>query len=577
MNGWTFESAMQEFINASLLTPDQYEQIKQDREVSGFKPLVKKIADEGIAEEKILSEFIVKTLGYTPVQLWKFEIKKEYLDLISKEVAIGKNAVPLHQIEDILTVAMSDPWEQQIIDEIKAEAGCQQVCAVYANPQEILEAAEKLYGDTYESELRNVLEEIQENDLELIEAEGDDGGSMDKSILLSLTDQEPVVRLTKSILYEGVRRKASDIFIEPDADELVIRYRVDGVLQDGPHPPKSMHQGVISRLKIISELDIAEQRLPQDGRLKLNVDKRNIEFRLSTIPSYFGEKACLRILDPQSMSLKLDNLGYDEQVIATLRKAASCPYGMILICGPTGSGKTTTLYSILNHLDAPTRNLVTVEDPVEYHIDGVNQVNVRADVGLTFEAALRSILRQDPDVVLIGEIRDQKTVDIAVKAALTGHIVLSTLHTNSAVGTITRLLNMGVEPFLATAALILVGSQRLLRRLCPECKEPFQADATHCKALNIKEEPLKLYKSKGCESCQGTGYKGRISVIELLTISPSIRELILKHANEHELKKAARAEGMKTLREAAVDKVVSGETSIDEAFRVTMKDDTGAS
>lgn len=576
MKTWDREAVLQELQNVSLLNQEQQQLILQKNELDLFKPLVKQITEEGFAEEAALSRFIVQTLGFLPIHLWRFDIKKDCVNSLSKEFAMSKFVVPIHQIEDIVTVAMSDPWDQQIINEIKQETNCQQVCVVYAPPQEVSEVIEKLYGNSYESELRSVLEEIEESDLELIESAGENDETMDKSILLSLTDQEPVVRLTKSILFEGVRRKASDIFIEPHSDELVIRYRVDGILQDGPHPPKSMHQGVISRLKIISELDISEQRLPQDGRLKLMIDRRNVEFRVSTIPSYFGEKACLRILDPQSMNLKLESLGYDSKVITTLKAASSCPYGMILICGPTGSGKTTTLYSILNHLDAPTRNLVTVEDPVEYHINGINQVNVRTDVGLSFESALRSILRQDPDVVLIGEIRDQKTVDIAIKAALTGHIVLSTLHTNSAVGTITRLLNMGVEPFLATAALILVGSQRLLRRLCVDCKQSYQADEARCRALRIKEKTAKLFKPKGCEICQGTGYKGRLSVVELLMISPAIRELVLKRANEHELTEVARAEGMRTLREAAVEKVLSGDTSLDEAFRVTIKDEDDA-
>ena len=335
-----------------------------------------------------------------------------------------------------------------------------------------------------------------------------------------------------------------------------------------------MHGGVACRIKIMSTLDIAEPRLPQDGRCKISIQNRAVDFRVSTVPSYYGEKVCLRILDPSQAKLDIKKLGFDEVSIGHLLKAISRPYGMILTCGPTGSGKTTTLYSLLSQLNTVDRNIVTIEDPVEYAVQGLNQVSTRADVGMTFAAALRSVLRQDPNIVLVGEIRDAETADIAIKAALTGHLVLTTLHTNTAVGCITRLTNMGVEPFLITSSLILAASQRLIRKVCKECREEYAASPELKKSLGVDEKKaVTLCRAKGCDRCQHSGYAGRMSIIESLTLTPKLRELIMKRDSEDQLKAVARREGMVTLRENAVQKMIEGITTAEEVLRLTMPDD----
>ena len=528
---------------------------------------------QGVLTEEQALETLSAETGLPAIRVWKQKVLRETTELISRELARQSNVIPLARVGDILTVACADPWNQAMLEEVKSNSRCSAVLPVLAARDDLREAVNLHYGDNLEQALKDVIQKIEGPAMRLVEGDGPSAGMTDKSILMSLTDQEPVVRLTQAILTEGVLRRASDIFIEPQANKLVIRYRVDGFLQEGLTPPKSMQQGVLSRLKIMSNLDIAEQRLPQDGRIKIRTENRWVEFRLSTIPSYFGEKACLRILDPGQMKLKLSGLGFDDGSLNKIQKASASSYGMILICGPTGSGKTTTLYSILKHVDAPERNLVTVEDPVEFHIDGINQVNVRTEVGLTFATSLRSILRQDPDVVLIGEIRDHETMDIGVKAALTGHLVLSTLHTNSAAGSVTRLINMGIEPFLITASVVMIGSQRLVRKLCDHCKEPFTLDAKQTATLGAASAGGTWFKSKGCAECKMKGFAGRISVMEILEMSAAIKGLVCRRASEAEIKAQARKEGMITLRENAIQKARAGLTTIDEALRVSVRDE----
>jgi type II secretory ATPase GspE/PulE/Tfp pilus assembly ATPase PilB-like protein len=396
----------------------------------------------------------------------------------------------------------------------------------------------------------------------------------DVSELLSLTNEEPIVRLTDHILNEGIRRRASDIFVEPGEQNMSIRYRIDGVLREGPGPPQSTHQGVVCRIKIMSTLNIAEHRLPQDGRFKIRSKNQTVDFRVSTIPTYLGEKVCLRILDPSQAKLDMDHLGFEKRDSDLLLKMASKPHGMILTCGPTGSGKTTTLYSIMNYLNTIERNLVTIEDPVEYAVPGINQVNTRADVNLTFASALRSILRQDPDVVLVGEIRDAETSDIAVKAALTGHLVLSTLHTNTAVGTITRMINLGVEPFLLTSTILLTGSQRLIRKVCTKCSTEYDPSDEIIRRFKLEgAKNIVLRRAHGCEECQQTGYLGRINIIELLPMTQSVKNLVISGAQEDKIKAAGRKDGMRTLRESAVERMKKGITTVDEVLRTTMPDE----
>ncbi len=557
--GWT---------KAELLEP-----AKEEAKTKGGTFLEHSVTQGVLSDEQALEVLSLAT-GLPAVRVWKQKILREITELVPREIVRQFSAIPLARVGEILTVACADPWNASMIAEIRSSSRSSTVLPVLASRDDLRESINQHYGDNLEQALKDVIKKIEGPAISLVEDTGQPAGMTDKSILMSMTDQEPVVRLTQSILAEGVQRRASDIFIEPQANRLMVRYRVDGLLQEGLTPPKSMQQGVLSRLKILSNLDIAEQRLPQDGRIKIRTDNRWVEFRLSTIPSYFGEKACLRILDPGQMKLKLSGLGFDDDSLRKIQKASTSSYGMILICGPTGSGKTTTLYSILKHVDSMERNLVTVEDPVEFHIDGINQVNVRTEVGLTFASSLRSILRQDPDVVLIGEIRDHETLDIGVKAALTGHLVLSTLHTNSAAGSITRLMNMGIEPFLITASVVMVGSQRLVRKLCDHCKEPYKLDEKQAATLGrLLRDTTTWYRSKGCPECKMKGFAGRVSVMEILELSQSVKELVCRRASEAELKAQARKEGMVTLRENAVDKARMGLTTIEEALRVSVRDE----
>ncbi len=390
--------------------------------------------------------------------------------------------------------------------------------------------------------------------------------------LLRLTQEAPVIKITNLLLAEAVKMKASDILIEPLENGLRVRYRIDGMLKEGSKRlPKRLHSALISRLKVMSDLNIAERRLPQDGRFKVKIQNREIDFRVSILPSNIGEKAALRILDKSQAMLNLDTLGFQDKPLKDIKAVAKKPHGMILICGPTGCGKTTTLYSILKYIDSPEKNIITVEDPVEYQLPGINQVMVRHDIGLVFANALRSILRQDPDIIMIGEIRDFETIDIAIKAALTGHLVLSTLHTTTASGSIVRLVNMGVEPFLITSSILLVGAQRLVRKICPACKEAYELKRDLTEKLKLKGK-IKAFRGAGCKTCQNTGYKGRVGLIETLLLTTPIRNLILERAQEHILMEAARKEGMKTLRENGLEKVLAGITTLEEILRVTVGD-----
>ena len=393
------------------------------------------------------------------------------------------------------------------------------------------------------------------------------------SDLMEQANQAPVVKLVNMALVEGVRRRASDIFIEPWEGFVRIRMRIDGILEEIVRPQKSFGDAIVSRVKIMSQLNIAEHRVPQDGRFKVRTQGREVDVRVSILPSSFGEKVCLRILDTGAQSHDIEKLGFTKSEQEVIRTSAKKPHGMILVTGPTGSGKTTTLYSVLKYLDSPQVNITTVEDPVEYQITGINQVNVRESIGLTFPAALRSILRQDPDIILIGEIRDAETLDIAIKAALTGHLVLSTLHTNDAVSSVTRMANLGLEPFLIASTVLMISAQRLVRRLCPRCRVAYDLEPNMYKFLNLDpKEKIQLWKAKGCSQCRQLGYQGRSVVTEIMEMKPDILELIMQSASADVIKAKAREHGMNTLRESAIQKALTGETSLDEVFRVTIAD-----
>lgn len=525
----------------------------------------------GLVLKDDLMVIMSEELGIPLINLSHYKVEGNVIKLIPKKIARHYKIIPVSIMGATLTVAMADPLNVFAMDDIKTLTGFK-INPVITSEKDISEAIDRYYEENVHSAIEKIVDDMTEaSEIKVLEEASSDAG-LSSSDLLKMTQEAPVVKVTNFILAEAVNLRASDILVEPLEYELRIRYRVDGVLHEGKRPPKMLHNAIVSRLKVMSDLNIAERRLPQDGRFKIKLHAREIDFRISFIPSSKGEKVALRILDKSQATLDLEKLGIDENSLEAIKVSAARPHGMILICGPTGCGKTTTLYSILNHIDSPEDNVVTVEDPVEYIIEGINQVAIKPDIGLTFAGALRSILRQDPDIIMVGEIRDFDTVDIAIKAALTGHLVLSTLHTTSATGSIVRLLNMGVEPFLITSSLIMVGAQRLVRKICQRCKEPYELDGDAVKTLGVKmPKGGALYRGKGCELCFSTGYKGRIALMEVLTLSAGIKGLILQGAQEHVISHAARKEeGMRTLRENGIENVLKGITTLDEVLRVTV-------
>jgi len=530
------------------------------------------LVELGLISRSDLMMVLSRELGIPPLNLARYKIDTDVIKLIPKKIAKNYRIMPISKMGSTLTIAMADPMNVFAIDDLKALTGFK-INPIITTEHDIKEAIDQYYGESAYAAIEKIVDDMKDQDNITVLERGVDA-STDSGEILRMTQEAPVVKITNLLLNEAVRLRSSDVLIEPLERTLRIRYRVDGILQEGKRPPKILHSAIVSRLKVMSNLDIAERRLPQDGRFKVKLQGREIDFRISTIPSSMGEKVALRILDRAQAMLDIEMLGFDKRSIEIIKKNAARPHGMILICGPTGCGKTTTLYAILEHINSPKKNIVTVEDPVEYLIEGINQVSARPEIGLTFAAALRSILRQDPNIVMIGEIRDFETVDIAIKAALTGHLVLSTLHTTSATGSIIRLVNMGVEPFLITSSVVLIGAQRLVRKICNNCKESYQPSKDILKDLKLKTDgaPVQFYRGKGCESCLGTGYKGRVCLVELMELSPAIKTLIMECAQEYKIREIARLEGMKTIRENGIQGVLAGITTIDEVVRVTFGD-----
>jgi len=531
------------------------------------------LIDLGFVSKDDLMIILSKELGIPPINLSRYRIDPKIIALIPKRVARHYKILPVAMVGKNLTIAMADPLNVFAIDDIKTLTGFQ-INPVIAIDKDIRDAFSLYYEEEATAALEKIVVDLEERGAAVSDGAPVVEGLEDSSELLRMSQDAPVVKITNMLLSEAVSRRASDVLVEPMENDLRVRYRVDGILQEGRRLSKTLHSAIVSRLKVMSELDIAERRLPQDGRFKIKLRAREIDFRISVIPSNIGEKVALRILDKSQAMLDMETLGMDKETVAQIKKDASRPHGMILMCGPTGCGKTTTLYSILKYVDSPTKNIVTVEDPVEYMLEGINQVTSKPDIGLTFANALRSILRQDPNIIMIGEIRDFETVDIAIKAALTGHLVLSTLHTTTATGSIIRLVNMGVEPFLITSSLMLVGAQRLVRMICNSCKEQYAPSAEILKIMNVKAGKGKtvLCRGKGCNACGGTGYKGRTGLFEILRITPKMKALIMESAQEYKIREEARKEGMETLRENGVRKVLDGFTTMDEILRVTVGD-----
>ncbi|MBI5342398.1 MAG: type IV-A pilus assembly ATPase PilB [Deltaproteobacteria bacterium] len=519
-----------------------------------------------IKEEDLLS-FLGRQFNVPVVDLSKYEINAEVVRLLPEDLVQKHMALPINRVGAKLIVAVADPSNMAIIDAIGFKTGYA-VELVLASEKDITSAINRFFDQSMEfkdiiSELDEDLEVVREEDLEAVDQD-------------SRVDDAPVVKLANFVLTDAIKRRASDIHIEPYEKEFRIRYRVDGVLYEVMRPPIKLRNALVSRLKIMSSLDIAERRLPQDGRIKLKVGKgREMDFRVSVLPTIYGEKTVLRLLDKSSLQLDMTKLGFEPEPLKDFQEAIHRPYGMILVTGPTGSGKTTTLYSALADLNKTTDNISTCEDPVEYNFAGINQVQIKEEIGLTFAAALRSFLRQDPDIIMVGEVRDYETAEIAVKAALTGHLVLSTLHTNDAPSTITRLLNMGIEPFLVSSSLNLILAQRLARRVCGNCKEEVKILPKALLDAGMKPERIKHAhpsKGKGCDECNGTGFRGRVALYETMPVKEELKDLILRGGSAIEVKREAIRLGMKTLRQSGLSKVEEGVTTLEEVLRVTATD-----
>lgn len=565
------ERLTQILIENKLLTPQQFQEALEVQKQKGGR-LSDIIVELNFIKKSDLAILLSQELSLPLMDLKRFKIDPEVVKIIPEAVARHYQIVPISKMGDTLTVAMVDPLNVFAIDDIRALTGYK-INPIVSHEKDILDTIQQTYPDEIATFVDGILREFSDSPVELIEDEKEVMPSVEE--LNRSTRSRPIIQITNTILENAVKSKASDILIEPEQNRFRLRFRIDGTLQEQSPPPKSMHPLIVSRIKVISNLDIAEHRLPQEGRFKENILDRKVDFRVSVLPSSWGEKVAIRILDKSQAMLDVEKLGFDAESVSQLKKSSAYPHGMILACGPTGSGKTTTLYSILKFVDSPEKNIVTVEDPVEYQLEGINQVTINPDIGLTFAACLRSILRQDPDIIMIGEIRDLPTVDIAIKSALTGHLVLSTLHTTTAAGAVARLLNMGTEPYLISACLICVVAQRLVRKVCPDCKEAYDLKPEIVKDLKLdieKPKNVTLLRSRGCRRCLNTGYSGRMGIAEVLMATPSIKELIVKSAQEHVIKQKARAEGMRTLRQNCLELALKGVTTLEEVLKLTPAD-----
>ena len=558
-------------IDDGLLLPNQLEEAVAIQKHEGGR-LLKILTDRQFVTEQDMAFSMGRCLNTPPINLAKVSIPEDIMALVPRDMAKANKLVPIARLNGKLFVAMADPTNVLAVDDLKRRTQLE-IIPMIATERAVADALAGIHGGANMSQvLRQVSDEAAQS-AENVEVQSAKREEIDLDRLASDSEDAPVIKIVNLILAQAVKEKASDIHIEPFQKMLKLRYRVDGELMLAESPPKALQLAITSRIKILAGLNIAERRVPQDGRFRIKVMGKEIDLRISILPTAHGEKIVIRILDKSSLTASIDQMGLDESTLAKFRKAIDAPHGMILITGPTGSGKTTTLYSVLHELNSPLYNIVTVEDPIEYELVGVNQVAVRNDIGLDFASALRSILRQDPDIVMVGEIRDNETADIAVKAALTGHQVLSTLHTNDAAGAITRLDDMGIEPFLISSSILMSCAQRLVRRVCTNCREEFVPEAEMLERLGMKPGTASVfYHGLGCDRCKGRGYLGRAAIIEALPVSEAIRRLIIKRASAAVLKNQAVSEGMKTLRMVGVEKALEGVTTLEEIWRVTSED-----
>lgn len=519
-----------------------------------------------IADEEELFQFVGKQLNIGALRLSDVELNPEVVKLIPLDIARKFNVIAISRIGKTLIVAISDPNNIYVLDAIKFITGCNIQPAI-SPEKSIQKAIEAYYHDT--GAIDEILKGLEDEGLEVIESEE----LPSDQDLQSQVQDKPLVRLVDGIITDAIRRNASDIHIEIYEKRIRVRYRVDGLLQEMAPLPFKYRAAIVSRIKIMADLDISERRLPQDGRIKVRVGERAIDIRLSVLPTMFGEKVVMRILDPKSLMVDLTMLGFPEAGLKEFTRAINLPYGMILVTGPTGSGKTTTLYSALKQVNNPEVNILTAEDPIEFNFDGINQVQVKPDIGLTFASSLRSFLRQDPDIIMVGEVRDEETAEIAIRAALTGHLVFSTLHTNDAPSTLNRLLDMNIPNYLVASAVRLIMAQRIVRKICNHCKEEVSVDPETWEMLGVEEEQRKDFKvcrGRGCQECSNTGYSGRTGIFEVMPLTREVERLILSRASSQDLKEQAKIEGMLTLRDAALEKLKNGITSVEEVLAATI-------
>jgi type IV pilus assembly protein PilB len=558
-------------IEDGLLLPNQLQEAVTIQKAEGGR-LLKILTDRQFVTEQDMAFSMGRCLNTPPINLARLRVPEEVMSIVPRDMARANRLVPIACLNGKLFVAMADPTNVLAVDDLKRRVQLE-IVPMIATERAVNDALSGVHGA---GNMSKVLKQVSEEAVQggdSVEVQQAKNEEIDLDRLAHDSEDAPVIKIVNLILAQAVREKASDIHIEPFHNTLKLRYRIDGELIPAESPPKALQLAIASRIKILAGLNIAERRIPQDGRFRIRIMGKEIDLRISVLPTAHGEKIVIRILDKSSLTGTIDQMGLDQDTLAKFRKAIDAPHGMILVTGPTGSGKTTTLYSVLQELNSPQYNIVTVEDPIEYELAGVNQVAARPDIGLDFSSALRSILRQDPDIVMVGEIRDNETADIAVKAALTGHQVLSTLHTNDAAGAITRLDDMGIEPFLISSSILMTCAQRLIRRVCANCREEFVPEPEILEKLAVADpKDAVFYHGTGCDRCKGRGYFGRLALIEVLPVTEAIRRLIIKRASASVIKNQAVSEGMKTLRQVGIDKALEGVTTLEEVWRVTAED-----
>lgn len=562
------ERIAEALIEDGLVSQKQVDDLLEVQKKEGTR-LLKLLIEKSFITEVDLAVSMGRVLNVPPVNLGRTGIPMDLAALVPKEVALNHKVIPVARLENRLFIAMADPLNVLALDDVKRITRLD-VSPMIAPEKAIIDKLNNL--ETKSGSMEEIIEQSKkelEAEAENVEQISEATMDVSEEALRDSTQDAPVIKLANLILVQAIKDRASDIHIEPFEKSIRLRYRIDGALSDATPPPKSLQLALMSRIKIMSNLNIAERRLPQDGRMRMKVANKDIDLRVSFLPTVHGEKCVLRVLDKSNLSASIEKLGMDAETFRRFKSAVDAPHGLILVTGPTGSGKTTTLYSALNELNNPEFNIVTVEDPVEFQIPGINQVPVNKEIGLTFAGALRSILRQDPDICMIGEIRDGETAEIAVEAALTGHQVLSTMHCNDAAGAIARLDDMGIAPFLISSSVILTCAQRLVRRICNLCKEPVNYPPKMFQDLDMDPDFFKgatIYKGRGCDRCKGSGYAGRAAIIEVMTVSDEIRKMVIERKSAMEIGKLAVSQGMKTLRDVALDKVRDGVTTLEQVL-----------